>query len=329
MVKLYKRDSLVYYEFEDDKFYFPQQDINISKGTGTNIADITMKIINGVVKKTAAVSEICNYYGDVYGTTVDDVVFGVFHGQDVTIQDQSTPLVIAKFSKTSNQTTLSAPTSIGDTTVTLTDVTGAVDGKYITLFNPTEERFTLLTQVGAPSGNIVTVDTPLDFAYPAGTFVDIGDTNLAVDGSVTTQVFGLRGGGTPEGVALDFDVTRLIITCLTTTAPQLNQFGNIARLIKGLVCRRRDGVYSNIFNVKDNIEIAGILYDFQLLSAVGSGQDGFWARITFAGQSKMGVTQRLGVGEDMEILVQDALNTGTPNITLLEIVAEGHITKEP
>jgi hypothetical protein len=329
-MKLYRRDSLIYVEDGTEKFYVSQGNIDISiSPTGSNMADMTFRRINGIVKKTRAVSEILNYYDNVYGTTVEDLVFAIFNGQDVNVQDQTTPVVIAKFSQTTNQTTLSVAGSIDDTTITLASATGAAAGKYITLFNPTEERYSVFTQIGAAAGSVITLDTPLDFAYPVGTFIDIGTTNMAVDGSSTTQVFGLRGGGTPPGVALDADITRLIFTCLTTTAPQLNQFGNITALTKGLVCRRRNDAYYNIFNVKDNIGIAGIMFDFQLLSAVGAGQDGFWARLTFAGMNKIGSAQRLKVGEDLEILVQDDLTTGTPNITSLEIVAEGHITKEP
>jgi hypothetical protein len=243
---------------------------------------------------------------------------------DARLQDQTTPVVIAKFSKTAAQTTTSAVTAIGDRTITLTSAAGTADGKYITLFNPTAGRYSLFNQIGAAAGNVITVDSPLDFAYPAGTFVDIGDTDMSVDGSGTNQVFALRGGATPPGVDLDFDVTRIIITCLTSTAPNLDLFGNIAALTNGLVCRRRNDAYYNIFNVKDNIGIAGILYDFSPLSAIGAGQDGFYARLTFAGQSKIGVAQRLSVGEDMEILVQDNL-TG---IQRLEIVAEGHIVED-
>jgi hypothetical protein len=114
------------------------------------------------------------------------------------------------------------------------------------------------------------------------------------------------------------------MTCLTDTAPQLNEFGDIAALVNGLVCRRRDGSYYNIFNVKTNIEIAGIQYDYTPLSALGAGQNGFYTRLTFAGQSKMGVAQRLGTGEDMEILIQDDLT----DIALLEIIAEGHIVQD-
>ena len=313
-----------------EKFYVPQGDFNISiSPTGSNIADITFRRINGLVKKTRAVSEILSFYGEVYGETVEELVFAIFSGQDVNVQDQTTPIIIAKFSQTTDQTTLSVDSEIDDHTITLTSVTGATDGKYISLFNPTLERFSVFTQIGAAVGNVITIDGPLDVAYTSGTFVDIGFTNMAVDGSVTTQVFGLRGGGTPEGVALDADITRLIITCQTTTTPTLNQFGNIAALINGLICRRRNGETFNIFNVKDNIGIAGIMYDFQLLSTVGQGQDGFWSRITFGGSNKIGAAQRLGVGEDLEILIQDDLTTGTPNIQSLEIVAEGHITKEP
>ena len=245
---------------------------------------------------------------------------------EIQLSDQTTPAVIAKFSQVTNQTTLSVAGNIGDTTITLTSPTGAVDGKYITLFNPISVRFSLFNQVGAAAGSVITLDTPLDFAYPVGTYIDIGITNMAVSGSlIAPEIFGLRGGGAPPGIKLDFDITRLLITCLTTTAPDLDEFGNIAALTNGFVCRRRNADFFNIFNVKDNIGFAGIMYDWTPLSALGAGQNGFYARLTFAGQNKIGVAQRLSTGEDMEILVQDDLTTGTPNITRLEIVAEGHI----
>ncbi len=332
---LYKKNSQVYYEdIGDTGEIRGVPDVQVEFSNHSSDGQITISLYRYQLRGhqnffviTVDYDQVFDADGVAYGDSFKDVTFGFDGGVDVNIQDQTTPVVIAKFSQRTNDTTLSVTTAIDADTITLTSATGAVAGAYISLFNANANRFSLFTQVGAAAGNVITLDSPMDFAYEAGTFIDIGTTNMAVDGSSTTQVFGLRGGGTPPGVELDFDVTRLIITCLTTTTPTLDQFGNITKLTNGLVCRRRDGTYQNIFNVKDNIEIAGILYDFQLLSAVGQGQDGFWARITFAGTSKIGVSVRLGVGEDLEMLVQDALDTGTPNITSLEIVAEGHIVE--
>jgi len=249
----------------------------------------------------------------------------------INIQDQHTPIVIAKFSQTHDSTTLASPTVINDRTINITNASGFVVGDYITLFNPEAVRFSLFTATGV-SGNIITLDTPLDFNYSVGTFVDAGITNLAVDGSITPQIFGLRGSGAPEGVELSFDVTRIIFTMITTDPIDLSLFGDLTELDNGLVLRKRDGVYNNIFNVKSNREVANMLFDFTPYVATNPshGENGYIARMTFGGQSKMGVTIRLDTGDDLEMLVQDALNEiqGSSQIIIFEVIAEGHIVTD-
>jgi len=68
------------------------------------------------------------------------------------------------------------------------------------------------------------------------------------------------------------------------------------------------------------------MYDWTPYAALNpvQGIDGFVARLTFAGQNKVGVAIRLPIGQDLEVLVQDDLEA----ITKLEIVAEGHIVDE-
>lgn len=68
------------------------------------------------------------------------------------------------------------------------------------------------------------------------------------------------------------------------------------------------------------------MYDLSAADAVNpnQGQNGWIGRMTFGGQSKMGVVIRLPIGDDVEFIVQDNL-TG---IELLEIVAEGHIVEK-
>jgi hypothetical protein len=171
----------------------------------------------------------------------------------------------------------------------------------------------------------------VDYAYESGTNVDVAITNMAVDGSVTPQVFGLRGTGAPPGVDIEFDLTRIIFECVTTSAVNLLLFANFAKLTRGLLFRCRNGIYNNIFNVKSNSEIASIMFDFNVSQSINPAQgvDGFVSRLTFAGPSKIGVTIRLPIGEDAEIVVQDDLATaqGGETITKLRIIAEGHIVE--
>jgi hypothetical protein len=250
---------------------------------------------------------------------------------DIQMQDQFTPTVIVKFNQITDSTTIASPVAIDDTQVTLTSTTGVSVGSYLIFFNPDQGRYMFATVTSVLGSPTFDIDTPFDFAFPAGTYVDVTKTNLAVNGSVTPQVFGLRGVGAPPGVDITVDITRLIFSCTTSSPVDLSKFANFAKLTNGLVCRMRNGTYENIFNVKDNRDVAGIMFDWTPYAATNPSQgvDGFISRLTFAGQNKIGVTKRLPVGDDLEIIVQDDLLTaqGGETITAFEIIAEGHIVE--
>lgn len=243
---------------------------------------------------------------------------------DVALQDQHTPSIIANFNQIENSTTLASPASREDLDIVVTSITGITIGKYIILFYPPTERFYFGYAVNVVS-NTITLDSPLDSDFPAGTFVDSAITDMAVNGAITPQVFGLRGTGAPPGVDLKVDVTRIIFTCVATSAVTLSLFANITALTNGLLLRQRNVEWFNIFNVKSNREMAGIMFDFAVSQAINpaQGEDGFAGRLTFAGQNKIGVTKRLPIGEDLEFVVQDDLSL----ITSLHVIAEGHIVE--
>ena len=284
-------------------------------------------------RKTFAANLIFDRLGIAYGTTFHDVIFGFNKGLDVNAQDQTTDDIIVKFNKISNSTTLSAAGSIGDRTLTLTSATGTAAGKYIILFHPSSERFTAFHQVGIAVGNVITIDGPLDFDYPSGTFVDLSDTNMIVDGSSTPQIFGLRGTSAPPGVDIDFDMTRIIMSCLTATSVDLSKFGDLDALSNGLQFRQRNNRYKNSFNIKTNREIDFIFgTGWKPYSAQNAqqGQHGFTAMLTYADMENIGVSKRLPIGTDFEAIVSDnllAAQSGGRQITVLEIYAEGHVVK--
>lgn len=240
---------------------------------------------------------------------------------DVMLNDQTTPTVISRFALPVLNTTTTAGISIDDRVVPVADNTGIQVGHRFVIFNTDENIFDVVSVVAIDANNI-TVDCPIAFAFPPGSFVDVGDTDMAVDGSVTPVVFGLRGPDTGDNVALSADITRIIFHCTTSSAPKFSEFGDIVGgITNGLCLRRRNGFSSNIFNIKKNSELIGLCYDFDIFSASGAGADGFSARLTFAGQNKMGVTIRLEPGDDLEFIVQDDL---TP-LTSFHVTAEGHI----
>lgn len=240
----------------------------------------------------------------------------------VTLQDQVSPIVVTKFSLLEETTQTTGAVAIDDYVFPVISVTGIVQGKFLSVFDPDSLRFSNFEVISVASLN-VTVDRPIDFAYPSGSYMDIGDTNMAVNGAVTPITFGVRnnaGAEPPPGLELSVDITRIIIQCITASAVDYDLFGDIAALTNGIHLRNRNGDTFNIFNAKTTGGLAGLMYDLNVYD-VKQGTDGFIGRLTFAGQSKMGAVQRLAINEDLELIVQDNL-TG---LVKLEIVAEGSV----
>jgi len=242
----------------------------------------------------------------------------------VSVRDEIAPVVLGNFNQVVDSSVTTEATVIGETTVVVDDTTGTYHNKYVIIFSSVANRFYVGTvlSIGA---NSLTLDTPFDFAFPVGSNINYTNRDMNVDGSSTTQVFGVRGQSA-DTITTVFDVTRIIITCVTDTPVDLTKFGDLTALTNGLVLRKRDGVYQNIFNVKSNQELAGIMYDFTVEAATNPAQgvDGFVARLTFGGKEKLGAVIRLNPGEDLEFLVQDDLT----DLTSLRIVGEGHIAIE-
>ena len=247
----------------------------------------------------------------------------------VTLQDQTTPTVIAHMSILEQSTTTTGDVAINAYVIPFTSVTGVETGKYLSIFDPASVRFMVAYVVSVTDMN-VTIDRPFDFAFPSGSYVDVSDTNLAKNGSIGAPIVaGVRnnaGSIPPPGIELTMDVTRILFHCTGDSAFNLTTFGNIAKLTNGITLRKRDGEIYNIFNAKSNGELKGLMFDFDIVATgtVGQGEDGFFGRLTFAGQSKMGVTVRLAIDEDLELFIQDNLS----GLDLLEIEVEGSLVQD-
>lgn len=239
----------------------------------------------------------------------------------VTVQDQTTPIVIVPLHQKQGEAILAADAIIDTYSVELLDATGFVDGNLVALSDVVNSQVYFGKQVGAPIGNVIAVDRPFDFTYAAGLTITRNRTNMNIDGSGGVETFGLRQGLDPN-LNLTADVVRILITMYTTTLPTLSDFGDIpGGITNGVTFRKRDGNRVNIFNIKDNGEFAGIAYDMQFLSAIGGGQDGLIGRLTFGGWSKMGAVIRVAPDEDVEMLVSDNLIS----LPKFELIVEGSI----
>jgi hypothetical protein len=240
----------------------------------------------------------------------------------VTTRDIITPLVIAPFHRTNNQTTLTVATVIEQYSFTVSSTTGFIDGAYVILLDTVGGQFFTAQQVGAVVGNVVTVDRPITVTMPIGAIAIAATDNLNVDGSSTTQVFGI----TPEDIDVNvyYDITRIIITMVTTNPCNLSTFGDIATgITNGITIQHSNGLLFNVFNAKTNADFSALAYDLTFHGALNpaQGQDGLVCRITFNGKNKMGAVIRIGPGEDLRCLINDDLTS----LLRFSIMAEGHI----
>lgn len=234
---------------------------------------------------------------------------------DVVIQDSTSPLYVVKFSNIIAETTLTTATELDDYIISVASATGFVVGQYLTIYSIENNRV-YFSDVLDINGLDITLDRPLDFTFTSGSPISVGNTNMNVDGSVTPQVFGVRNPSN-EDIPLEIDISRVMFSALTSTEPQLSDFGDIAGgVTRGVQIRRVDGTYQNIINFKTNMEMKNIMFDLEIQTVAKNAQDGFTGRFTF---ERLGQVVRIGEGEDLQVIIQDDLTS----LISFEVIAEG------
>ena len=240
----------------------------------------------------------------------------------VNIQDQHSRALDLKFLRATGIPTALSVASVEDTiNITIDDTTGFVDGNIVGIFQP-NGPFYFGKQIGAPVGNVIILDTPLDFAFDAGVGVLSASDNMAVDGSGTTQIFQI--GSARRETTIELDITRFTGYIQDGSSMDDGQFGGISALTNGIVLRIKDGSFTNLWNVKTNGEFGLLCYDTSYTDKAPAGSFGFRFRNTYAGPSKHGVTIRLLPGETLELLIQDDLT----DLEVFNMMAQGHVVTD-
>lgn len=248
----------------------------------------------------------------------------------VNIQDQHTEIIDLVLHQRLDNITLNQTYAIGDKTIIIetTGVTPEV-GNFVCFKETVAFYQAEIITVTAISGNIYSIllDTPLDYPYTNETKACISTTNMAIDGSVTPQTFHITPYGLNEDV--EWDLTRIIFVMAgvgigaQNDAPDDGDFGVTSQLTNGIVLRSVNGITKNIFNVKRNGEFRLRSYDVDYTDKSKAGLFSVGVRRTFAGQSKNGVTIRLGAeNEDtIEVIIQDDLT----EMFGMKAVVQGHV----
>jgi len=256
---------------------------------------------------------------------------GLDNHKDVSIQDQHTELIDLYVTQLIDTCTVTSNTEIDDTDIDISSATAPVAGNIICLKEGTafyQGQVLSFTGTG-PAYNVV-VDNPLDYAYTTVGGCSIRSENLNVNAShATPQIFNVSPVGlvdpNNQTDGQKWDIVRVIFTMTDATAMDDGKFGAMDKLTNGIVIRKKNGTYKNIFNAKSNGDFRLHSYDVEYISDTQgpSGLFGFGSRRTFGGQSKNGVTIRLDAddNDEFQIIVQDDL-TG---LNSFKVVVQGHV----
>jgi len=244
-------------------------------------------------------------------------------GIPVNVQDQHTRALDLDFIQAAGvPTTLTVETALEDMTITIADTTGFDAGNVVGIFSG-EGFFYFGKQIGAPAGQVVTLDTPIDKKFTTALSAVITATDeLAVNGSVTTEIFQIGPVGVPRD--LEVDITRITGYIQSGSAMDDALFGNLAALTNGVVLRVNNEVIDNVWNIKSNGDIGLLCFDAAYTDKAPAGSFGYRFRNTYAGPSKHGVTLRLMGGEMLEVLIQDNLS----GLESFRMMAQGHVVTD-
>jgi len=241
-------------------------------------------------------------------------------GVPVNIQDQTTSILDWNLTQHLNDVTLATDTTVDNDTITLEAGHGVVVGNWLEFF---EGAYFLQVEVKAVVTNTITLAMPIDQPFTTGASVRRTQSDLAVDGSVTPVTFSFVPGGTNK-----YDIVRAILHIEHTSAGDDSLFGNLPALTNGLYFRKKNAVYKNLFNAKDNGEFRHRAFDLEYgdSSKAGPGAYSTTSRRTFGGQNKNGVVIRVDPAqtEEIQAIVRDNLTT----LTHLHIVIQGHIIQD-
>jgi hypothetical protein len=237
-------------------------------------------------------------------------------GVAVNLQDQHSEFISAKLCKTIAAVTLSSGMTLGTRTVNLVAGHGAIVGEMMNF-----KQAGRLTQakVLVVAGNVITIDSPIDYAYTTAATVVRTSAEMNVNGAVTPVEFTVTP---PAGIV--WDITKITVHIEDNAAMDDGTFGGIVALTNGVVMQHRNGIYKHILNAKTNGELAEIARMMEYVAKPPSGTGysaNFW--YAFAGQNEFGITLRLDgtTGDTIVMIIQDDLTT----LSAFRVVVMGHV----
>lgn len=168
--------------------------------------------------------------------------------------------------------------------------------------------------------NTLTMDTPVDYAFPLDSSIESRTVELTVDGSITPVIAEFAP---PPGLTIDINVLHLSI--IADSQMSDNEFGDIPALTRGIVLRQKNGGFITIFNAKTNAQISQRM-DIDYSGTFFAGSYGIRGTKHFNSQMGNGVALRLDgdKGECLQLLIQDDLTA----LSSFQMTVRGHVVEK-
>lgn len=220
---------------------------------------------------------------------------------------------------TATTTTFDANVTAGDTNITLASATGFAVGNYLHLEDGVIEdnhpQITVLT------GNIATLDRPLDNSFVVGDTITKTNQTMNVSGTLLSpQSFVIN----PPSDKV-WHIEHLFLEMTHASAGDNGLFGNISALANGFVIRVYDGStgkFKTLSNWKTNSGMVLDGYDVSYAArSGGSGAYGTNAEGSIYENSGAVVRLNGATGDYIQVLVQDNLSTASS----IRARVQGHI----
>ena len=201
--------------------------------------------------------------------------------------------------------------------VTVNSTTGCVIDESIYIYNGISSFQALITDI---AGNTITFTPIIDKDFIAGeSYFDCGSTNIAVDGSVNPVIFSIKP---PYNVS--WDIEAISVNFIDNADMDASTFGSRTSLINGLLIRRSDGDYNNLFMIYNNNGLLLRGFDLLNIPKAPSGVYMFDFRLLF--EKTYGSIIRLegNLSDRLEIVVSDDLTSQTRIVSTIS----GHLIDE-
>lgn len=233
-----------------------------------------------------------------------DYLSSLFH-----YSHNNAPAFDISFSQQSDIVDLNDDFPLDDFSLLTEPSSGIIAGDYIRLYESVEDKvyYGSVVSVSEESGyDEIEMDTDSNFTYkPSTTTCSVRKKDLAVNASpVIPQRFII------ENITnTSIEITRIMFQITCSTAIDFSKFGNLSALIYGVQCRTINPEYNNLFNVKTNGDLIGLMYDFTDYDAIpGLGTYGIGGRLTYGGDDKHDMLIKLHKNEKIEIIEKDNLS---------------------